>query len=66
MNPLPHHYEVHLTGGPSGYAQVSMPGVPGLRNALEKTEKNCLVSASLSTLIRLEPQINEARALVGC
>jgi uncharacterized OsmC-like protein len=150
MNPLPHHYAVHLTGGPSGYAQVSTPGVPGLRtappadydgpgdawspehlllasiqtcflftfraiarvsrleflsleidatgivdrregvtrftevvlrpvvtvpagsdhervlHALEKTEKNCLVSASLSTLIRLEPEISEARALVGC
>jgi uncharacterized OsmC-like protein len=23
MKPLPHHYDVHLSGGPSGYAQLS-------------------------------------------
>ncbi|MCC7416775.1 MAG: OsmC family protein [Acidobacteria bacterium] len=33
MKPLPHRYEVHLMGGPSGYAQVSTPGVPELRMA---------------------------------
>jgi peroxiredoxin-like protein len=33
MNPLPHHYDVHLTGGPSGYAQLSTAGVPELRSA---------------------------------
>ena len=55
MKPLPHHYDVHLTGGPSGYAQLSMVGVPELR----KSEKACLVSASLSTPIRLEPEITE-------
>jgi organic hydroperoxide reductase OsmC/OhrA len=33
MKPLPHHYEVHLTGGASGYAQVSSAGVPDLRTA---------------------------------
>lgn len=33
MKPLPHHYDVHLTGGPSGYAQVSTAGVPELRTA---------------------------------
>jgi peroxiredoxin-like protein len=143
MTPLPHHYEVHLTGGTSGYAQLSSPGIPDLRAAapadydgpgdawspehlllgavqacflltlraiaraskvdfhsleldasgtvdrqngitrfteivlrprlkvpagadreralhiLEKSEKHCLVSASLSTPIRLEPEIQE-------
>ena len=143
MKPLPHHYDVHLTGGPSGYAQLSTQGVPELRTAppsdydgpgdawspehlllaavqacflftlragarlskveftaleldasgtvdrqdgvtrfteivlrprvtvpsgadreralhvLEKSEKMCLVSASLSTPIRLEPEITE-------
>ena len=33
MKPLPHHYDVHLTGGPSGYAQLSTAGVPTLRTA---------------------------------
>jgi peroxiredoxin-like protein len=33
MKPLPHHYDVHLTGGPSGYATVAVPGVPELRSA---------------------------------
>jgi len=33
MKPLPHHYDVHLTGGPSGYAQVSTAGVPELRTS---------------------------------
>ena len=23
MKPLPHHYDVHLSGGPSGYAELS-------------------------------------------
>ena len=143
MKPLPHHYDVHLTGGPAGYAQLSTAGVPDLRAAppadydgpgdawspehlllasvqscflftlraiarlskvefitldleasgtvnrqdgvtrfteivlrprltvsssadrertlhvLEKSEKMCLVSASLSTPIRLEPHITE-------
>jgi hypothetical protein len=27
MKPLPHHYDVRLTGGPSGYAQLSTSGV---------------------------------------
>jgi peroxiredoxin-like protein len=30
MKPLPHHYEVHLSGGPAGYALLSSPGIPGL------------------------------------
>jgi len=143
MKPLPHQYDVHLTGEPSGYAQLSTAGVPELRTAppadydgpgdawspehlllasvqacflftlraiarqsklefttleldasgtvsrqdgvtrfteivlrptltvasgtdreralhiLEKSEKTCLVSASLSTPIRLEPEITE-------
>ncbi len=143
MKPLPHHYEVHLAGGPSGYALLSSPGIPDLSAAapadydgpgdawspehlllgavqacflltlraiarasnvnflsleldatgtvdrengitrfteivlrprlkvsagtdreralriLEKSEKHCLVSASLSTPIRLEPEIQE-------
>jgi organic hydroperoxide reductase OsmC/OhrA len=33
MKPLPHHYHVSLTGGPSGYAQLSTAGVPDLRTA---------------------------------
>ena len=33
MKPLPHRYGVHLTGGPSGYATVSGPGLPDLRSA---------------------------------
>jgi organic hydroperoxide reductase OsmC/OhrA len=33
MKPLPHHYHVHLTGGPTGYAQLSTAGVPALRTA---------------------------------
>lgn len=143
MKPLPHRYNVHLSGGPSGYAEVSTSGAPPLRVAppadydgpgdawspehlllasvqacflftlravarvakvefgalelgaagtvdrvegvtrfseivlrpiltvspgtdrervlrvLERSEKACLVSASLSTLIRLEPEIRE-------
>jgi peroxiredoxin-like protein len=145
MKPLPHQYDVHLAGGPSGHAQLSTPGVPEFRTAppvdfggpgdawspehlllasvqacflftlraiarlskvefvaldldasgvvdrqdgvtrfteivlrprltvasgtdrqlalrvLEKAEKSCLVSASLSTPIRLEPEITEAQ-----
>ena len=143
MKPLPHHYDVHLAGGPSGYAELSTAGVPALRTAapadfdgpgdawspehlllasvqacflltlraiarlskleftnleldaggtvdrkegvtrfteivlhpritvpagsnrervlqiLEKSEKACLISASLSTPLRLEPEIHE-------
>jgi peroxiredoxin-like protein len=143
MKPLPHRYDVQLTGGPAGYAVVSSIGLPELRTApprdydgpgdawspehlllaavqtcflftlravarasklefqaleldaqgtvdrrdgvtrfteivlrprltvapgadraraasvLEKSEKACLVSASLSTSIRLEPEIKE-------
>src|SRR5688572_2695251 len=143
MTPLPHHYGVHLSGGPVGYARVSSAGLPELQTAspaefggpgdawtpehlllaavescflftlraiarasqlefssldvdatglvehrdrvtrfteivlrprivvaahtdrdrvwhvLEKTERVCLVSASLSTIIRLEPEIVE-------
>ena len=33
MKPLPHHYDVHLTAGPSGYAELSWSGVPVLRAA---------------------------------
>lgn len=145
MKPLPHRYEVRLSGGPSGYATVSTGGMPDLRSAppldydgpgdawspehlllasvqacflftlraiarlskvevlsleldaegtvdrqdgvtrfteivlrprltvpsgtdreralrvLEKSEKGCLVSASLATPIRLEPEIVEGR-----
>lgn len=31
MKPLPHHYDVRLTGGPEGYAELATPGVPDLR-----------------------------------
>lgn len=141
MKPLPHRYEVRISGGPAGHATLSSPGVPDLttaapadfdgpgdawspeqlllaaveacfvltfraiaqasqigftslavdaegtvdraaggmrfteivlrprvsvpagvdpdrvRRALEKAEKGCLVSASLATPIRLEPEI---------
>jgi organic hydroperoxide reductase OsmC/OhrA len=144
MKPFPHDYDVHLTGGSSGYAVLSTAGVPDLSTAppadfdgpgdawspehlllaavqtcflftlrsiagashvdfvrleldaagtvnrlegvtrfteivlrprlviaagtdraralrvLEKSEKYCLVSASLSTPIRLEPEITES------
>jgi organic hydroperoxide reductase OsmC/OhrA len=33
MKPLPHHYDVHLSGGLSGYADLSTAGVPTLRMA---------------------------------
>lgn len=33
MKPLPHRYEVRITGGPEGYARLSSPGVPELRTA---------------------------------
>lgn len=33
MKPLPHCYEVQLSGGPSGYAQLSANGPPELRTA---------------------------------
>jgi len=33
MTPLPHHYDVVLTDGPSGYAALSAQGVPDLRTA---------------------------------
>ncbi len=33
MKPLPHRYDAHLTGGPTGYATVSVPGMPELRSA---------------------------------
>lgn len=33
MKPLPHEYEVHLTGGPAGYAELGTGGVPDLRSA---------------------------------
>ncbi len=33
MKPLPHHYNVRLTGGPTDYATLSTPGVPELKSA---------------------------------
>ena len=33
MQPLPHHYDVRLTGGPTGYATLSVQGAPHLRSA---------------------------------
>ena len=33
MKPLPHRYEVSITGGPSGRAAVASPGVPDLATA---------------------------------
>ena len=144
MKPFPHEYDVHLAGGPAGYATLSTFGIPNLSTAppadfdgpgdawspehlflaavqtcflftlravaraskvdfvtldldatgtvsrqegvtrfteivlrprlvlpagadraralhvLEKSEKHCLVSASISTPIRLEPEIRES------
>lgn len=72
MKPLPHRYDVHLRGGPAGYAadivlRPTLAVAAGtdherVQRLLEKTEKACLVSASLSTPIRLEPiiQVNAA------
>ena len=37
MKPLPHQYDVELRGGPSGYAQVTTPGIPELRTAPPKS-----------------------------
>lgn len=33
MKPLPHRYDVQLTGGPAGYATLSAPGLPELKSA---------------------------------
>ena len=33
MRPFPHNYDVHLSGGPSGHAQLSAAGIPELRTA---------------------------------
>lgn len=33
MKALPHEYDVHLSGGPSGYAELSTAGVPALATA---------------------------------
>jgi peroxiredoxin-like protein len=33
MKPLPHRYDVKLSGGPEGYAAVSVEGTPELRSA---------------------------------
>jgi peroxiredoxin-like protein len=33
MKPLPHHYQARLTGGPTGYATLSVAGAPDLRSA---------------------------------
>jgi peroxiredoxin-like protein len=32
MQPLPHHYDARLAGGPSGYATVSVAGIPDLKS----------------------------------
>ncbi len=34
IQPLPHRYDVTLTGGPAGYAALSSDGLPDLRTAL--------------------------------
>jgi peroxiredoxin-like protein len=36
MKPLPHHYEVTLSGEPTGYATLSSEGMPPLRSAPPK------------------------------
>ena len=33
MKPLPHTYRAQVSGGPEGYAVVSVAGIPGLRSA---------------------------------
>ena len=37
MKPLPHRYDVHLTGGPAGYAALSTAGVSDLRRRASTT-----------------------------
>ena len=44
MKPLPHGYEVTLTGAAAGYATVSAAGLPELTTAPPKTG---MLSASL-------------------
>ena len=36
MKPFPHEYDVHMTGGPTGHATLSTPGIPDLRTAPPK------------------------------
>jgi organic hydroperoxide reductase OsmC/OhrA len=36
MKPLPHSYEIALSGGPAGYATLSTEGVPALSSAPPK------------------------------
>jgi hypothetical protein len=78
MKPLPHCYDVQLSGGSAGYAVLSTPGGvtrftetvlrPRLTlpagadrgralHILERTEKSCHVSASLSTPLRLQLEL---------
>ncbi len=33
MKPLPHRYDVRLTGGPAGSAALTVAGLPDLRSA---------------------------------
>jgi peroxiredoxin-like protein len=33
MKPLPHHYHVQLSGGPTGHATVSADGIPDMASA---------------------------------
>jgi peroxiredoxin-like protein len=33
MKPLPHHYDVRLSGGAAGYAALAAPGTPELKSA---------------------------------
>ena len=33
MKPLPHRYDVHISGRPSGYGELSAEGMPALRTA---------------------------------
>lgn len=69
MKPLPHHYEASLTGGASGYATLSTAGAPDLRTAppaaYDGSKEQCLVSASLSTPIRLEPEVTEEEPVLS-
>jgi peroxiredoxin-like protein len=36
VQPFPHHYDAHLSGGPTGYARVSTAGLPDLSAAAPK------------------------------
>jgi hypothetical protein len=59
--PLPHRYDVRLTGGPAGHATLSAADVPDLRSASPLEFGGPGDAWSPSTPVRLEPEIVGAR-----